>query len=193
MQSQASTAVAPSRHIFGHAMEGLLRVLGPEPTDEDLRVLHRLGMSLDALEVTYPLEAHLALLDHLVQSRWAQLPGDEGYAALGRATVEAYEGTLMGRVLLQMLRVLGPERVLYRLTKTFRSTNNYTETQVREVGPRHFEVWINVALRPGFVRGLLEQGLCFAGAHGVRVGQMVGRDGCAVYYVRWDAPEPLPA
>jgi uncharacterized protein (TIGR02265 family) len=170
----------------------VLRVLGAAPMGQDARALAGLGVEPDALEVTYPMETHLALLDYLVETRWSQLPGDEGYAAAGHAAVTAYEATLLGRVLLQMLRVLGPERMLYRLTKTFRSMNNYTETQVREVGPRYFEVYFNLALRPGFVRGILEQGLRAAGARGVRAEQMVARDGGAVFYVRWEATEPPP-
>jgi uncharacterized protein (TIGR02265 family) len=189
MQSQATLEHASPRLVFGHAMEGLLKVLGPEHSPADALLLRRLGLVQDALEVTYPMETHVALLDHLVRSRWAQLPGDEGYAAVGRSAVIAYEATLLGRVLVQMLRVLGPERMLYRLTKTFRSMNNYTETQVREVGPRHFEVYFNLALRPAFVRGLLEQGLLCAGARQVRVEQMVGRGGDVVYYARWEAAE----
>ena len=192
MQSHAVTGAAPPRLIFGHALEGVLRVLDSSPSGPDARALARLGVEPDALEVTYPLETHLALLDYLVETRWSQLPADEGYAAVGRAAVTAYEATLLGRVLLQMLRVLGPERMLYRLTKTFRSMNNYTETQVREVGPRYFEVYFNLALRPGFVRGILEQGLRAAGARGVRAEQMVARDGGAVFYVRWEATEPPP-
>lgn len=190
MQSRAVTAAAPPRLVFGHALEGALRVLGAEPTPEDVHALARLGLTPDALEVFYPLETHVALIDYLVQSRWAGLPGDEGYAAAGRATLDASEATLLGRVLVQMLRALGPERMLYRLTKTFRSLNNFTDTQVRELAPRYFEVYFNVALRPGFVRGTLEQGLHCAGARGVQVEQMVGRDGGAVFYVRWAATEP---
>ena len=193
MQSQSTVEGAQPapqplpKLIFGHALEGLLRTLGPERSAQDAQVLRQLGLDPEALEVTYPLETQVALVDYLAQSRWGHLPREEAYAAVGRAAVLAYESTLLGRVLLQMLRVLGPERMLYRLTKTLRSINNYTETQVRELGPGHFEVWLNVSPRPHFTRGMLEQGLIGAGARNVRGGLMAGSDGGAVFYLRWDA------
>ena len=189
MQSQSTVTSAPQppRLIFGHALEGLVRTLGPARSAQDEAALRALSLDPEALEVTYPLETYVSLVDYLVQSRWSQLPEAEAYAAVGRAAVLAYEDTLLGRVLLQMLRVLGPERMLYRLTKTFRSINNFTETQVRELGPRHFEVWFNVSPRPAFTRGMLEQGLTGAGARNVCGGLMAGSDGGAVFYLRWDA------
>ncbi|MBL8936878.1 MAG: DUF2378 family protein, partial [Archangium sp.] len=54
-------------------------------------------------------------------------------------------------------------------SRNLRTTNNYSDTRLTELGPNHFHLWVNRVAFPHYFRGLLEAGLEFGGARGVRV------------------------
>ena len=107
--------------------------------------------------------------------------------------MEGFRETMLGRAVLSLLRVLGPRRALGRATQNFRSSNNYTETRLTELGPRHFELWLNeVGSLPTFSAGLIHGGLKVSGARDIRI-DLAGYDGHAcTYHIQWSETAVAP-
>ncbi len=155
--------------VFGTSVEALVRVLGPS-LDEGVRQRYlALGVDLDRPNPAYPYEQWLEALHLAMAILWPGVPLDEATFLMGRAIFESYGQTLMGKALLQLLKVLGPRRGLERMTRNLRTTNNYSETRLTVVGPNEYQLWVNKAAFPHYFRGLLVAGLEFSGAKGLSV------------------------
>lgn len=176
------------RVVFNVTVEGLLRAMGEHADEPFLEQLAKLGIDArKKLQPAYPADAYIKGLELGVSRRWGHLPRDEAFAELGRAWIRGFEDTLTGRALLAMIRVLGPRRTILRMTRNFRTANNYTECAGRELAPTHFEIVCRPVVNPGYYRGILEEGLGYAGGKGVRV-RLASRAGDeCVFDVTWDA------
>lgn len=97
--------------------------------------------------------------------RRAVFPDDsleEASRKQGVRYTDAYlERTLLGGALLAMLRVLGPRRAMERMTRNFRSGNNFSEATFTVTGPDTGTLWLNdiFSASPHYIVGMLEQGL----------------------------------
>jgi uncharacterized protein (TIGR02265 family) len=161
--------------IFSQTIEGLFRAMAAER--EVLRPqLVALGVDPRApLRPAYPLPVFLEVVG-LFGARL--LPGatPEAQACeVGRRFISGYGETMVGRAMLGMTRLIGPRRTLERLSRQFRTGNNFSETKLTEVGPQRFELWCNQVTSPGWYRGLLLAGLEHSGARAVEV-TFVGSD-----------------
>lgn len=157
--------------IFASAYEALRRVLGDRLDDEVRRRFKAHGVDVERPPPAVPLSTWLASLEATMATLWPDLPPDRAAWELGAAVMRGYAGTLLGRALLQMAKVIGPKRSLERMARNLRSTNNYSETKLTEVGPHRFELWINLVVHPEYFCGLLTVGLELIGvpAPSVRV------------------------
>ncbi|MDQ3262586.1 MAG: DUF2378 family protein [Myxococcota bacterium] len=180
------SSIAPAnRVVFGQSFETLFRACGDPPRPEVLAAFRESGVDLDRLQVAYPLAAHLSVLGKVRQLLYPSLSDDEAFFLLGRAFIERYETTLMGRALLRLLPVLGTRRVIGRLTQSFRSATNYVEAEAEERGRGHFEIRIRPVRNPGFYRGILSAGLEVAGAKNLEI-KLLGVEGEQISLdVRW--------
>jgi uncharacterized protein (TIGR02265 family) len=161
---------APERPVvFGNSVEALLRVLQPVLTPALAARFRQLGVDLHHPNPAYPYELWVEALRLAMATLYPDASHDEATYRLGRAIFETYGSTLLGKALLQLLRVVGPKRGLERMARNLRTTNNYSETRLVEHGAGHFELWVNRAAFPHYFRGLLEAGLEFAGARQVHV------------------------
>lgn len=183
----ARASVAPAdRVVFGQSFETLLKACGDPPRPEILAAFREHGVDMEKpLQVAYPLGHHHAILARVRQLLYPTLSDDEAFFRLGRGFIERYSSTMIGRALLMMLPVLGPRRVLGRLTQSFRSATNYVEASAEEVSARHFLVRVRPVKYPGFYRGLLTAGLEVSGAKGLEV-KVLGRDQDEITFeLRW--------
>ena len=155
--------------VYDYTMEALLRVLGQPLTAGHLAGLRALGVHPRQLQPAYPLEVYTQVLHFVVAELWPQLPRDEAGFELGRAFMRAYQQTVMGKAVAAVTRVIGPHRALERMSRNFRSANNYTETALNKVGPHHYELWFNHARHTNFFRGLLTEALTRTGARNLSV------------------------
>ena len=149
--------------------------------------LRQAGLDLDQkLRPTYPLDAWMTFLRITAQELYPEEPVDQGAFKLGETCIDGFRETMLGRAVLSLLRVLGPRRALMRATQNFRAGNNYTESRLKELGPRQFELWMNeVGPLPTFTAGILHAGLRTAGAENIRV-DLSGYDGHAcTYCISW--------
>ena len=173
------------RLIFAQTFEGLLRCARPlEPSLE--HALRALGLDPSArLEPAYPVEVFRQVMGLLGPHLAPGQPPDEQAFVLGQRFMAGYEQTLVGRAMMAVFRVIGPERGLERLARQFRTGNNFSETRVRRLRSGVFEVWCNQVTLPGWYRGLITAGLSAAGARNLSVA-FTGHDaGGGTFEVRW--------
>lgn len=165
-------------------MEGMWRALQP-PTPPEADAFKRAGIDGKKFQAAYPLAQYTDLLDACGSSRFAHLEPLERFTEVGRLFMVGYEKTLVGQALIAVLKVLGPRRMLDRMTRNFRTANNYTEVSVETLSPTQHVVRITHVTRPGLFVGLLEKGLTYAGAKALTVKLIDHRDTVARYDVRW--------
>ncbi len=156
--------------VFSQAVEGLVRAMN-----------HRLDESAKIKLAAHGLDVRVRLRPAYPLSVWAEVvriggalvaPGESHDAQmyeLGRRFVEGYRETIVGKAMLAALKVLGPRRTLERMSRNFRSGNNYTQTTLEPRGPTAFTLWLNRVNEPEFYRGLLTAGLDHSGAAAVVV------------------------
>lgn len=154
----------PEKLIFDHTLESLLRILERPIPPEQIKGLDALGIDLSKpLQPAYPLEVFSSLVGFIGHQRFPRLSEQEADFEVGRAFIEAYTTqTVMGKALKGLLRVIGPHRAIERMSRTFRTANNYTETRLEKLGPTRYELWFNFALRPSYFGGMVHGtlGLC---------------------------------
>jgi uncharacterized protein (TIGR02265 family) len=176
--------VSEPKVVFAQSMEGLYRALAPHTPQEQAAFL-RAGVKGDHFAAGYSIETWLELLDACANSRFSHLPELERYTAVGRLFFLGFEKTLMGSALLALLKVIGPRRMLDRLTRNFRSANNFTVGTLTSLAPNHHRLHINFTARPGFYLGVIESGCQRAGASGLSVTALESNEQGTTYEVKW--------
>ena len=176
----------PEPMVFSQAVEGLLRALGTRLDDAAKDHLRVLGLDVRArLEPAYPLPVWTQVMrfsSTLVAP--GRAPGEQMFE-LGRRFIEGYAETIVGRAMLTALKVLGPRRTLERMSRNFRSGNNYTQTKLDAHGPTDFTLWFNEVKEPEFYRGMLTAGIDRSGAHTVVVKTITHDASGATFSVKW--------
>jgi uncharacterized protein (TIGR02265 family) len=178
--------VADAPVVFGNSVESLVRVLGPALDEKVRQRFLSLGIDLFKPNPAYPYELWVEALVMSMDLLWPGVARDVATYRMGRAIFESYGQTVMGKALMALVKVLGPKRALDRMSRNLRTTNNYSETRLTEVGPNRYEMWVNKVAFPHYFRGLLEAGLEFGGATEVKVevGSVSATEG-VVFNLSW--------
>ena len=155
--------------VFGNSVESLVRVLGPALDETVRQKFLALGIDLFKPNPAYPYELWIQALQLAMNLLWPGVGREVATYRMGRAIFESYGQTVMGKALMALVKVLGPRRALERMSRNLRTTNNYSETRLTEVGPNRYELWVNKVAFPHYFRGLLEAGLESGGAAEVKV------------------------
>ncbi len=145
------------RLVFGSSVEGMLRTLGPQPSDEVKAQLKGLGFNVDKLLPAYSVPEYLKLIDFLGTHRFPELQGAERDRALGREFIIGFGQTFTGKATLALGRVIGPMRATLRLTRSMRAVNNYSQTEAIPLGANSVQLWCQPVLRPWYYVGVFEQ------------------------------------
>lgn len=114
------------------------------------------------LEPAYPAQTWAKCVRRITRDLYPDAPEIEGQRALALATVDAFASDFFGKAMFALLRIIGSDRSLKRMTQNFRGGSNFVETKVTRVSetPRIDEVWFNdVTGVPGFYWGMLEGGI----------------------------------
>lgn len=170
--------------VFGQSMEGIYRALTPHTPQERAAFL-KAGVTKDHFDAAYPLQSWMEILDACAASRFASLDEQARFVEVGRLFFSGFQKTLIGSALMAMLKILGPRRTLERLTRNFRTANNFTEGTLETLAPNHHLVRINYTARPGFYLGLIESGCLHAGARELSVKVLETKELATVYEVKW--------
>lgn len=161
--------------------------MGPVLDDTARTRLRELGVDLARTLPAYPLEVWVQVMRYAASRVAPGLPESEQMEQLGRRFIDGYEQTLVGRALLASMRLIGPRRTLERMSRNFRTGNNYTEAKVTERGPTEVELWLSHVKAPEFYRGMLQAGLARTGPKSLDV-RLVSHDANgATFRVAWNA------
>ena len=172
--------------IFAQTFEGLLRSLGGKLTPQLVAGLRERGLDTSAsLLPAYPLRVWIEVLSFVARQCHAGLAPDAAVAAVGRHFMDGYGETMVGRAMMAMMRLIGPRRTLERVTRQFRTGNNFSETKLTPVGATEYHLWVNEVQLAGWYVGILSRGLEMAGGREVEV-ELLQRDaGAGTFRVRW--------
>ncbi len=176
--------MTPEKVVFGQSMEGIYRALSPHTPQERAAFL-KAGVTGEKFNPAYPIANWMEIIDACAASRFAGKPELERFIEVGRLFFSGFQKTLIGSALMAMLKILGPRRTLERLTRNFRTANNFTVGTLESLTPNHHLVHINYTARPGFYLGLIESGCLHAGAKGLSVTVLETKDLATTYEVKW--------
>lgn len=178
----------PQRLVFSQAFEGLQRALGDRLTGQVSTQFRDLGVDFaKGLEPAYELEVWVKSVRQASQLLNPEAPEPEQLYRFGRAFIDGYERTMVGKAMLTTLRLIGPKRTLERMDRNLRSGNNYTQTRLApQPGVANaFTLWVAPVRYVDWYRGLLTAGLEAAGAKDLLL-EADARDGESVTYrIRW--------
>src|SRR3954466_2172101 len=153
-------AAAPAEPVvYDAAVEGVfLRGLVGRITPALSAKLRELGLDLDQkLRPTYPREAWSRMLEVTVAELFPAVSRQEGFRRLGALAVNGIGNTMIGKVLVQMARLMGPRRSMLRLPQSFTAMNNFMKMELHEVEPNHFQVHVHETYgHPAYVQGALQ-------------------------------------
>ena len=172
--------------IFAQTIEGLLRSLGGRVTPQLTEGLRLRGLNLSAaLLPAYSLSVWVEVLSFVATQLHPGLALDEAVAAVGREFMDGYAQTLVGRAMVPMMRLIGPRRTLERVTRQFRTGNNFSETRLNQLSPSEFTLWVNEVQLAGWYIGILSRGLELAGSREVKIELLSREAGAGTFRVRW--------
>jgi len=159
--------MANEKLVFGHAVQGIfLDALG-ERLNPQARVKFReAGIDLDRpLLPAYDQAVYHRCIELAAAEVWPELPRADALRRVGAAVMKSYEGTLVGKAVAGMIRMIGPRRTLERATHNFRSATNYLECKVLTPEPRKAELTLNETSGvPTYFEGVVVTALEMAGA-----------------------------
>jgi len=173
---------------FAHTVEAMfVRAFGVRLTPAlRARVASR-GIDLDRLKPAYPVDEVVAALKNIVPDVFGRVPEAEAMHQLGVSFMQGYVETLVGKAMVQMMKLIGARRTLERMQKNFRTGGNYVETRFKALGPTQVELWINdVSDIPDWYRGVIEEGGRMVGAKNLRVTQRHDAGQAWFLDVTWD-------
>ncbi|MBE2252873.1 MAG: DUF2378 family protein [Myxococcus sp.] len=172
--------------VFGPTFDALSRALGLRLNAEARARFKALGVDFDApLQPAYPFETWVKAMDLASQLVMPNATERERHLAMGRRMVDSYGETLIGKALMTAMRVIGPRRMMERMARNLRTTNNYTETKLTVLPDGASQLWCSKVASTGFYCGMLRRGLEAAGAKEPSV-EATAHDGQgATFLVRW--------
>ncbi|MBZ4423172.1 TIGR02265 family protein [Myxococcus sp. RHSTA-1-4] len=172
--------------VFQQSFEGLIRALGDRLDDRCAGRLKQVGVDTrGSLAPAYPLDVWVGALRVAADTLAPEVPLEEGAAVVGRRFVQGFSSTLIGNALLTGVRLLGPERMLARMTRNLRTGTNYLEASMERLGPTRYSLTCRPVVVAGFYVGVFLAGLEASGARQPSV-QIVRREGEeAVYDIAW--------
>lgn len=172
---------------FRTSIEALfVQALSSDMTPRLRERLRQGGIDLANLQPAYPRLVFSRCCRIAADEIYPGLSSEEGLRRLGRRLIEGYAQTMLGRAIVGVFRLIGVRRGLERLTRGFRSGDNYTETRFALDGSGRADVWFNqVNGQPTFTLGMLEACMEWVGAKGGRIQLLrTEGEGC-VYRLEW--------
>ncbi len=188
--SQASSAApAAEEVVYDSTVEGLFkRALGARFSLRSKQRLKDAGLDLDGkLQSRYPRLKYYEFVRIAAEELYPSRSLEEAHYELGRAFIDGFQLTVIGKTVSGMARLLGPKRTLARMSQNMESSNNYLRTSHKELGPGKVEISLSqVSGAPGYFRGVLQRIMEIVNAVNPRVRTIAAAGQGAVYLVEWD-------
>jgi uncharacterized protein (TIGR02265 family) len=175
--------------VFSDAMEGLIKAVSTDISPRCKARLVALGFDPNGkVKPAYPAEQWAGVVKVLGEEIYPNLEASERHRQLALRTMEMFAHSMIGAAMFAVVKLLGPDRTVRRMTRNFRTSTNYIETTCTEVAPHTYDLAFNdVSDVPGFYLGLLEEGFTRAGAKGLSVKVHSRIELGAVYRAMWSA------
>lgn len=175
--------------VFSQMFESLLQQALADRMTPDLKRKLKESVHVDldgALMPAYPAEVWPQTLRLVAAELFPGEEPDEALRKLGHANARGFMNTLVGNALVALLKILGPHRTLERMTRNFRTGNNFMETRLTKVGAADYRIWVSeVQGMPTFLQGVFETALSIVGAKDLVVKiESTGGSEC-VYLISW--------
>jgi uncharacterized protein (TIGR02265 family) len=178
----------PERLWFSPVIEAVfLKGLGDRLTPALKEEIKTAGINLDKLQPAYPLEV-VDKAFAIVRTRlYAGMSEDEALHELGLSSLRGYTETLLGKALIQILKLIGVRRSLLRMHTSMRSGNNYLETFSTVVSSTCIDLkFSDVSGMPSFYQGIIEEGGRMAHAKNLKVTTIASEAPSHTFRVEWD-------
>lgn len=173
---------------FSVVIEGIfVKGLGDRLTPALKAEIKKAGIDLDKLQPAYPLEVVHKAFNVVIPRLFPDVPREQALLELGRTSLRGFTETLLGRALLQVLKLIGVRRSLLRMHTSMRSGNNFLETFSTVIGPSCIDLkFSDVSDLPTFYQGILEEGGRLAHAKNLRISTLISDPPMHIYRVEWD-------
>jgi uncharacterized protein (TIGR02265 family) len=97
------------------------------------------------------------LNDLLCRNCFGDRPLAEARRLFGRASVGHYRESILGRVMLAAIPIMGMERIVRMIPRDFAATTNYGTRSATEIGPRHWRCdFEDEIMYPEIIQGIIE-------------------------------------
>lgn len=174
------------RFIFPAQAEGILRGIGPDMTPTLKAKLKGVGLDPEKpFPPAWPAETLRQWLDVIGTELYRDFPLDEAHRRIGRRFIDGWQTTMLGAASAQVLKLLGPRRALERLTRAFRTGDNFSETGVTFPADRVALVTVRSQSLPHYIAGVLDGGLALLNVKG-RVTIEQDTIAVMVFRVEWE-------
>lgn len=176
----------PERVIFPAQAEGLLRGLQPDVNDALSSKLKMLALDpSQPFPPAWPSSRLKEWLDAVSDVIYDSCTRDEAHRRIGRRFIDGWQRTMLGAASAQLLKVLGTRRALERLTRAFRTGDNYTESSVAFPSPTVALVTVRSEPLPHYIAGVLDGGLALLNVQG-RVSIESTSGDVMVFRIEWE-------
>ncbi len=149
--------------------------------------IKKVGIDFDKLAPAYPVEQVYAACKLTMPVLYEGMSEPEALHQLGVISMRGYTETLLGKAVIQLLKLIGVRRSLLRMHTTMRSGNNYLETSSVVLASNCVELkFSDVSKMPSFYQGIIEEGGRMAHAKNLRVSTADNAAPGHTFRVEWD-------
>lgn len=119
--------------------------------------LRKLGFDPEQPRATYPVEVWIACVEAAAEELFPTRSRRDGARELGRLWLTGFAGTLVGKVMLAAVGLMGPDRLLSHVPRSFATGRTGVSAQVMALGPTERLLQIrDPKPLPDFVAGIFE-------------------------------------
>lgn len=149
--------------------------------------LKKIGLDLSKLQPAYPLTMVHQACRVVIPVLFPGRSDADALHALGVSSMRGYSETLLGKALMQVLKLIGVRRSLLRMHTTMRAGNNYLSTSAVVVNDHCVELRLSdVSEMPTFYQGIIEEGARMAHAKNLRITSADSAPPGHTFRVEWD-------
>lgn len=181
-------APQPERLWFSTVIEAIfVKGMGEKITPRLKEEIKKAGIDLNKLAPAYPVEQVYKACKVVMPVLFAGMSEAEALHQLGVSSMRGYTETLLGKALMQILKLIGVRRSLLRMHTSMRSGNNFLETSSTVLSENCIELrFSDVSGMPSFYQGIIEEGGRMAHAKNLRVKTVASDPPGHTFRVEWD-------
>jgi uncharacterized protein (TIGR02265 family) len=115
-------------------------------------------------------------------------PDEDAFREVGREMMRGFEATALGKAVFLVMRLFGNRRGMLRLAEQYRTADNATRVETRELNPTTIELRFTVEggiPHPTYNQGILMEALHLLNAKSPRVTWQAEPSGTVVFVVSW--------